>query len=304
MYDFEIRERNDENEAAKGYQRNYHGYPIMEYWDSEFYELVKAHYKPGDRILDLGCGPASLWPYWSQLPDIAHLAGVDLSDGMIAEAMAAFPNGEFKVGRAHEIPYPSGSFDIVIASSVLHHIPDSHLDGAMKEIMRVMSEHGLLIGREPIGQDEQIAAESGWLSGALMSFRHLVYRLAHTREVVEPELGDHHHAYQQKVFLEHLQKYLHLTTYSQRFPVSNFVARVTDARIAEIMKKLDEIQTGKPGSMFYYSASKNYVEAKDVGYCIDRELESKGVDLSQDKEFLAYLKVAATEIEQYLSKNS
>ena len=74
MFDFEKRERDDENEASKNYQSIYHGYPIMEYWDSEFFELVKAHFKPGDRILDLGCGPESLWPYCNPDKDKEFLA--------------------------------------------------------------------------------------------------------------------------------------------------------------------------------------------------------------------------------------
>ena len=304
MFDFEIRERDDENEGSKNYQSIYHGYPIMEYWDSEFFELVKALYKPGDRILDLGCGPGSLWPYWNKLSEVGQLVGVDLSDGMISEAQKAYPDGEFKVGRAHEIPYPSGSFDIVIASSVLHHIPDSHLDGALGEIVRVMDEHGVLVGREPINAEGQFGTKPGWLSGALMNFRHLVYRLTNSRESVEPELGDHHHTYDSKIFLDELAKNLHLDAYFKRFPVSNYVARVKDARIAGILKKLDELLKGEAGSMFYYSASKNFAEAKDVSNCVDRELEQQGSNPDKDKEFLAYLKVAAIEIEKHLSKEN
>ena len=301
MYDFEIRERDDENEAAKDYQRNYHGYPIMEYWDKKFIELVGKYYKPGDRILDLGCGPASLWPYWKELPEAGKLAGVDLSDGMIAEAKKRYPDDEFVIGRAHEIPFPTGSFDIVIASSVLHHIPDTHLEGAMEEIVRVMDEHGILIGREPIGEG-QFGTKPGWLSAALMNFRHMVYRLTHSRECVEPELGDHHHAYRPSEFLLHVSKYFHIDDFSSRFPFSNFLARTKDPRVAEIAKKLDELALDHVGSMFYYKASKNYVEASTVAYCIDRELEERGVNPESDVEFMAYLKVASIEIEKILSQ--
>ena len=68
---------------------------------------------------------------------------------MIALARAKYPAGEFHVARAHDLPFEAGSFDVVIASSVLHHIPDSHLDDAFREINRVLDEHGRLVGRDP-----------------------------------------------------------------------------------------------------------------------------------------------------------
>src|SRR5438874_10099727 len=149
MYDFEERERVDEDLAAPNYNALYHGSPIADYWNDAFYEFVLSHYERGDRILDLGCGPASMWSHWLRLPEPRRLVGTDLSPGMIAEAKRLFPDGDFVVGRAHELPFPDGSFDIVIASAVLHHIPDEHLPGALDEIVRVLDEHGRIVGREP-----------------------------------------------------------------------------------------------------------------------------------------------------------
>src|SRR5690348_3196283 len=140
MYDFELRERADEDIAAPNYHALYHGSPIAEYWDDDFLSFVEGSYSEGDRVLDLGCGPGSLWSRWSQLAAPGRLVGVDISPGMIDEAHKRHPEGEFRVARAHELPFPDGSFDLVIASAVLHHIPTDHLHGAFAEIERVLDE--------------------------------------------------------------------------------------------------------------------------------------------------------------------
>src|SRR5262249_713449 len=142
--------------------------------------FVRSAYSPGDRILDLGCGPGSMWEYWNQLPSPGRVVGVDLSPEMVAEARRRHPDGRFEVGRAHELPFEDGSFDIVIASAVLHHIPAVHLSGALAEIERVLDEHGRLAGREP--NEVPFGQEPGWFSGSIMAFRHLVFRLTHSRE--------------------------------------------------------------------------------------------------------------------------
>lgn len=299
MYEFEIRERQDENQAARNYHRNYHDFPIMKYWDEDFYSFVASHFKVGDRVLDLGCGPGSLWNHWSRLPAPGALVGVDLSDEMIAEARKAHPNGCFAVGRAHDLPFPSGSFDLVIASAVLHHIPDDHLDGALREIVRVMDEHGTLIGREPVGQG-QLGSKTGWLSGALMSFRHLVSRLTHTREYPEPELGEHHHAYDVNGFLDTVSHHLLVTNLHSRFPVSNYIARSASPALVRVAKLLDETAGHRLGSMFHYKACRNHATAADVARCVSLELQDRG-DSPEDKEFLACLQVAAAKLEELLS---
>ncbi len=54
--------------------------------------------------------------------------------------------------------------------------------------------------------------------------------------------------------------------------------------------------------MFYYKASKNYADARDVETYIDAALTEMGVS-TDDKEFLAYLKAATREIEKRLAKD-
>ena len=249
-------------------------------------------------MLDLGCGPASLWDHWKKLPEPGRLVGVDLSPGMIHGALEKHPGGEFVVGRAHDLPFESGAFDVVVCSAVLHHIPDDHLPSALSEIARVLDEHGRVVGREPC--DGGVAATPGWLSGAVMNFRHLTYRLTRSREYPEPSLGDHHHAYDPDAFREMLERHVSVTRLERRFPFSSYVARVRSDAIATIAATLDRRLRDRSGTMFYFAAGKNHVEASDVERAV-RAARAEVANPMSDEEFLVYLQAAAQEIERILA---
>lgn len=296
MFDFEVRERSDEDAAAPNYHALYHDPPVANYWDDDFLRYVRPRVVSGDRILDLGCGPGSLWPRLSELPKPAALVGVDISPGMVAEARRRYPQGAFEVARAHDLPFPNGSFDVVIASSVLHHIPDAHLEGALEEIVRVLDEHGRLIGREPTHND--FTATPGWLSGSLMTFRHLIFRLTRSREYPEPELGEHHHLFDVSSFTAILDSFLRVTDVQRRFPFSSLVLRVNDKRVARVAELLDSRLSHRDGPILYFTAERNFATIEDVTRTV--KLARQEVDGVSDAEFLAYLQAASVEIARLL----
>jgi len=78
--------------------------------------------KPGDRVLDVGCGPAHLLEF---LPDV-HYVGVDLSPAYIEHANRAFRGrGKFLVADVTSFEmHDLEPFDLVTAVGLLHHLSD------------------------------------------------------------------------------------------------------------------------------------------------------------------------------------
>ena len=283
---------------AERYDRDYHEPAIMKKHDRDFADFVAGHFKPGDHILDLGCGPGSLWSHWTtRLEGHASLIGVDIAPKMVAQAKTHWPDGDFRVGSMLSIPVQSGAIDLVIASSTLHHLPDSVLPQALTEIKRVLTEHGTLVGREPVGKG-RLADVDGWLSGAIMNFRHLVSRLTRTREYREPENGPHHHAYDPRVFFEILSETFSPRSVAFRHPFSSYVSRCNHELVEAMADWFDTWLKHEGGQEFYYAASNNFADAAEIARCIRKELEQ---DPHYDKErFLALLQSAAELLEREL----
>lgn len=299
MYPFEVEERAAENEAAAKYDALYHGFELTSYWDEDFLAFVRERYAPGDRVLDIGCGPGSNWPQWRQLAEPGALVGIDLSEKMVEEARRRHPDGRFEVARVHELPFPDGSFDVVIASAVLHHIPDEHLPAAFAEIHRVLDEHGRVVGREP--NASPWGSEPGWFSGALMTFRHLAFRLTRSREYPEPALGDHHHPFDAERFLALLGERFTVTRVEQRFPFSPFVLRVRSAAVARFARLMDARLWNRTGAMFYFAADKNYATREELSRVIGLARKARAIT---DAEFLAYLEAAGRELEKLFDERA
>jgi SAM-dependent methyltransferase len=105
---------------------------------------------PGERVLDLGCGFGR--HAFEAYRRGAHVVAVDRSAEEVAEVTAMFramaQAGEAPsdtVARAVRadllsLPFPDASFDVVMASEVLEHIPADEL--AMTEIARVVRPGG------------------------------------------------------------------------------------------------------------------------------------------------------------------
>jgi ubiquinone/menaquinone biosynthesis C-methylase UbiE len=96
------------------------------------------------RVLELGCGPGYLWSQnVERLPANLDLMLSDFSTGMLEEArtrLEGLRDVRFEMIDAQQIPYPSASFDLLIANHMLYHIPDRQQ--ALHEISRVTKPRG------------------------------------------------------------------------------------------------------------------------------------------------------------------
>jgi ubiquinone/menaquinone biosynthesis C-methylase UbiE len=102
-----------------------------------------AKIKPGDKVLDVGCGSGNLTLTAGRT---ASAYGIDASPEMIEEARnKAKRSGSatvFNVGLVEKIAFPDATFDVVISRLVIHHLPDDLKHLGFAEILRVLKPGG------------------------------------------------------------------------------------------------------------------------------------------------------------------
>lgn len=112
--------------------------------------LDLAGLKTGDRVLDVGCGPGSLTlKAKARVGETGQTFGIDASPEMIevarTKAQRAETQVDFRLEVVEKLPFPNQSFDVVLSSLMMHHLPDDLKRQALKEIHRVLKPGGVLV---------------------------------------------------------------------------------------------------------------------------------------------------------------
>ncbi len=110
-------------------------------------ELIRqAQIRPGERVLDLGCGTATLTVMVKQTHPEAQVTGLDGDQNVLqigrAKAERVGVSLILDQGMAYDLPYPGASFDRVISSLMFHHLTTLDKQRAMKEVYRVLRPGG------------------------------------------------------------------------------------------------------------------------------------------------------------------
>jgi ubiquinone/menaquinone biosynthesis C-methylase UbiE len=113
--------------------------------------VVESGARPGDRVLDVGCGTGSLTRSMAQAvaPD-GTAVGVDPAIEAIAEArrLTALDNCTYSQGVAERLAAPDDVFDVVVSSLMIHHLPGARRALAIQEMLRVVRPGGLVLVAE------------------------------------------------------------------------------------------------------------------------------------------------------------
>jgi len=99
----------------------------------------------GARVVDLGCGSGVFTNLLQRRG--YRCSGVDLSPKMIAIAQTKFSGIDFIEGDIERLPFADASFDGVMLSGVLHHLPDRSRCAA--EVFRILRPGGKFVAFDP-----------------------------------------------------------------------------------------------------------------------------------------------------------
>jgi len=136
--------------------------------DAEYAEqilpLAAAHLAGAPRVLDLGCGEGQVARLVAGLPGVESVTGVDPTWAQLTVASGRGGGVELARASAVALPFPSCSFDAVVACLVFEHIAE--LDGAVAEVGRVLAAGGrfVLLLNHPLLQ----TPGSGWIDDTIL----------------------------------------------------------------------------------------------------------------------------------------
>jgi ubiquinone/menaquinone biosynthesis C-methylase UbiE len=101
--------------------------------------LAGAGLAPRSLVLDVGCGTANNTLLLAQASDCTTV-GVDLSMGMLLQAIGKSRALQFVHAPAEVLPFRSDIFALVFMTEVIHHLPD--MDSAVASLIQVMRPDG------------------------------------------------------------------------------------------------------------------------------------------------------------------
>ncbi len=109
-----------------------------------------AGIKPGDCVLEVGCGTGSLTlAAKRQAGPAGKVYGIDVLPGMVEysqrKAAQAGEKITFQVGSIDNIPFPENQFDVVMCSFMIFHMEEAVWRKGIAEIYRVLKPGGRLL---------------------------------------------------------------------------------------------------------------------------------------------------------------
>jgi len=115
--------------------------------DVREFVLNFSEIKPGEKVLDIGCGTGDQAVYFAKKEAI--VAGIDINPKMIGRALMRKKKEGLEVyfqgGDATNLPFLEPVFDVAVISLVLHEIENKDRDKVISEMKRVVKKCGRLI---------------------------------------------------------------------------------------------------------------------------------------------------------------
>lgn len=118
-------------------QYGYGGYRYDGRW-RPVAERMAAHYdlRPGQRILDIGCGKGFLLYEFTQVVPGLQVQGLDISAYAVENAKEEV-KPFLEVGDCRSLPHADGTFDFVLSLGTFHNLPVEGVVKALGEMQRV-----------------------------------------------------------------------------------------------------------------------------------------------------------------------
>ena len=115
-------------------------------------DAIVSELDSGDIILDIGCGNGRVVKHF--IDRGFRCVGVDISEKMLELARKHVPKGKFYRKDFTKLMFKPNSFDAVVSTFALNHIPKSEFKKVMKSCRIFLKKDGLLVLGMVKGNDE------------------------------------------------------------------------------------------------------------------------------------------------------
>ncbi len=117
--------------------------------------VESAGFIGSETVLDLGCGPGHTALACAR--KAARVIGIDLTPEMVVAATAlanqrSLSNVEFRVGNVEQLPFVSGTVDVVTSRVSAHHYGD--VPRALAEAVRVLKPGGVMLISDTVAPED------------------------------------------------------------------------------------------------------------------------------------------------------
>ncbi len=128
-----------------------------------------AAIRPGESVLEVGCGTGELTRRArARAGSAAFVCGIDPSAEMIAVARVKSERSglgiDYRVAAIEALPFVDASFDVVLSSLMMHHLPEDLKALGLAEVRRVLKPGGRLL----IVDMKRPSGRLAWLSLPLL----------------------------------------------------------------------------------------------------------------------------------------
>src|SRR3989338_637976 len=136
----------------------------QEDWWVEGTDKFISFLKPGDSVLDVGCGGGTKYAYLVKKG--LRVVGIDFSEKMIEIAKREVPEGTFLVLDLGDVDKLDYLFDGIFMQAALLHVPKKEVIGKLEKLTKKLKVGGYLyVGvkeRKPEGVEEEIKTEDDY----------------------------------------------------------------------------------------------------------------------------------------------
>jgi SAM-dependent methyltransferase len=110
--------------------------------------------RPGERLVDLGCGRGSDLLRAAALVGLTgQVSGVDATPGMVQAARqrtAGLANASVVLGDLAAVPLPAGCADVVVSNCAINHAPDKA--AVFREVARLLAAGGRMVVSDVVSE--------------------------------------------------------------------------------------------------------------------------------------------------------